>query len=208
MKAIISDIHGHLSALTAVLSDIRSLGVSEIICLGDIVGGGPNPGECIDLVMQNCSIVVRGNNDPVIRTEAGGVSVPGVSDSAGGERARISFLQRLPDRASDGDLLFVHGSPFRPVSEYVFPEDLLTPGKLDRIFALIPRYCFHGHTHFAGLFAGTQRFFQPADIGFRYTLGEEKLLINPGSVGQPRDGDRRPAYATLDGRELQFRRVG
>ena len=208
MRAIISDIHGNLSALSAVLSEIRSLGAEEIICLGDIVGGGPHPGECIDLVMQNCSIVVRGNNDPVIRAESTGRPLEGGLSSTSRERARISFLQGLPDQATDGDLLFVHGSARNPLIEYVFPEDINNPQKMERIFSLIPRYCFHGHTHIAGLFAGTQRHFRPADIGHKYTFGEEKLLINPGSVGQPRDGDRRPAYATLDGQELQFRRVG
>ena len=103
--------------------------------------------------------------------------------------------------------MFVHGSARHPLSEYVFPEDTLNPRKLERIFELVPRYCFQGHTHVPGVFRESGDFVRPDQLPAGYQLGNEKVMINVGSVGQPRDGDPRASYAVIDGDVVHFRRV-
>jgi diadenosine tetraphosphatase ApaH/serine/threonine PP2A family protein phosphatase len=103
--------------------------------------------------------------------------------------------------------LFVHGSARNPLNEYVFPEDIYNQRKMERIFALVDRYCFQGHTHIPGIFTEGLNFLSPEEIEFRYELNEEKVLVNVGSVGQPRDGDNRACYVILNDRTVQYRRV-
>ena len=104
-------------------------------------------------------------------------------------------------------MLFVHGSPRNPLNEYVFPEDTYNRRKMEKIFALLKRCSFQGHTHVPGVFTEDFRFFSPEEIDDRYTIGDEKLMINVGSVGQPRDGDPRSCYVILDDNVVNFRRV-
>lgn len=218
-RAIVSDIHGNLEALSAVLKDIAAQGVSEIYCLGDIVGYGPNPCECIDLVMQ-FSGVVLGNHDQGALFDPEGFS-------SGAERAifwtrsqlenpsadpaqtlrRWSFLCELPRNRREDVFLFVHGSARNPLNEYVFPEDMHNPRKLEKIFGIVEHYCFQGHTHVPGVFTEDGRFLRPDQIGSGYELGAGKAMINVGSVGQPRDGDSRSCYVILEDRTVRFRRV-
>lgn len=221
-RAILSDIHGNLEALQAVLSDIESQDVSEIYCLGDIVGYGPNPRECVDLVMQ-FDFCILGNHDQGALFDPEGFS-------SGAERAifwtrhqlensfddtqqaeknklRWNYLAQLPRTISVDELLFVHGSARNPLNEYVFPEDIYNARKLEKIFALVHQYCFQGHTHVPGVFTQDCRFFSPEETGFRYQLGQSKALINVGSVGQPRDSDSRSCYIVLEDDTVVFRRV-
>lgn len=217
-RAIISDIHGNLEALTAVLADIESRGVSRIYCLGDVVGYGPNPRECIDLVMK-LDRCVLGNHDQAALFDPEGFS-------SGAERAifwtrtqleaegntpenqaRWQFLCGLPRQIHEGDLTFVHGSARNPLMEYVFPEDVHNPGKLQRIFNLIRRYCFQGHTHVPGVFTESGQFLRPADTNNQFELPNEKAMINVGSVGQPRDGIPDASYVILDERTVTFHRI-
>ena len=97
-----------------------------------------------------------------------------------------------------GPFLFVHGSPRNPLSEYIFPEDIYNHRKMERLFQLVERYCFQGHTHVPGIFTENFQFFAPEEIDNEYTMGEGKLMVNVGSVGQPRDGDNRACYLILD----------
>ena len=217
MRAIISDIHANLEAFQAVLADIKEQGIDEIYCLGDVVGYGPNPRECIDLVMS-CKACLLGNHDQGALFDPEGFNAGAeraifwtrkmleTGDAAGNER-RWEFLGELPRRIKEGELLFVHGSPRNPLNEYVFPEDIYNQRKMERIFALIERYCFQGHTHIPGVFSEDLSFKAPPEIDFRYKLGEQKVLINVGSVGQPRDGDNRACYVVLNDSHVQFRRV-
>ena len=103
--------------------------------------------------------------------------------------------------------MFVHGSARNPLSEYVFPEDVYNPRKLERIFALIERFCFQGHTHVPGVFTEDGKFLNPGEIGSRYTLANSKAMFNVGSVGQPRDGDARASYVIQTDTQVEFRRV-
>lgn len=218
-RAILSDIHGNLEALEAVLSDAASVGVDSIYCLGDIVGYGPNPRECLDRVMQFDAWVL-GNHDQGALFDPEGFSsgaeraifwtrqqLEDSSDSPEQARRRWDFLLDMPRMKSDDRCLFVHGSARNPLNEYVFPEDVHNPRKMERIYGLITQYCFQGHTHVPGVFTASGSFHRPNELGYRYRLGSEKLMINVGSVGQPRDGDTRSCYVVLTDDAIEFRRV-
>ncbi len=94
-----------------------------------------------------------------------------------------------------------------PLNEYVFPEDIYNQRKMEKIFSVIERHCFQGHTHVPGVFTQNLNFVSPAEINYEYRLGDEKTMTNVGSVGQPRDGDRRACYVVLEDGQLRFRRV-
>lgn len=241
-RAIISDIHGNLEALTAVLADIESQDITEIYCLGDVIGYGPDPRACIDKCRE-FKLTLLGNHDNGALFDPEGFSsgaekaifwtrsqleTSGYGDGQleneladeadsnaaeldsaelNGAKTRWDFLARLPRTHREGDTMFVHGSPRSPLNEYVFPEDIYNQRKIERIFGFIQKYCFQGHTHVPGVFTENFRFYSPAEISNTYTLGEQKLMINVGSVGQPRDSDPRSSYVVLEDNEIEFRRV-
>jgi predicted phosphodiesterase len=218
-RAIISDIHGNLEALEAVLADSEQQGVSTIYCLGDIVGYGPNPKECVDLA-YDFAVSVLGNHDQGALFDPEGFSsgaeraifwtrsqLESIDDDATRARQRWDFLCELPRQIREDDLLFVHGSARNPLNEYVFPEDVYNPRKLNRIFSLIASSCFQGHTHVPGVFSEDCRFSSPAELGNSFTLGNTKVMVNVGSVGQPRDGIPDASYVILEDDKLEFRRV-
>ena len=107
----------------------------------------------------------------------------------------------------EDDVMFVHGSARSPLHEYVFPEDIYNAKKIERIFGLIPQYCFQGHTHAPGIFSTDFRFQRPDQLNYQYELTDDKAMINVGSVGQPRDGDRRACYVIQENRTINFRRI-
>jgi len=209
-RALISDIHGNLEALEVVLDDIRSQGITRIFCLGDIIGYGPNPRECIDRVMEHCEMTLLGNHDQGAMFDPDGFNIgaeraifwtreqlESSHDRANNEK-RWEFLGMLPRSHRMEPFLFVHGSPRNPLSEYIFPEDIYNHRKMERLFQLVEKYCFQGHTHVPGVFTEGYQFYAPDEIDNEYTLGEGKVMINVGSVGQPRDGDPRACYAILE----------
>ncbi|MCG8583557.1 MAG: metallophosphoesterase family protein, partial [Pirellulales bacterium] len=102
---------------------------------------------------------------------------------------------------------YVHGSARNPLNEYVFPEDIYNQRKMERIFSLIERCCFQGHTHVPGVFTESLQFSSPEELDYRYELGEQKVMVNVGSVGQPRDGDPRSSYVVLEDDSIRFVRV-
>jgi diadenosine tetraphosphatase ApaH/serine/threonine PP2A family protein phosphatase len=219
MKAIISDIHSNLEALHAVLEDMEQFHVEDVYCLGDLVGYGPNPRECVGLALE-WDVCLMGNHDyAAIHTPQNfGVAAERailwttrqlrepVPTQADADR-RWSFLARLPHSHRDDDDLFVHASPRNPLNEYVFPEDIYHRKKLDAIFARIDRCCFVGHTHLPGIFTANAQSHAPEELDYSYRLGDGKILCNVGSVGQPRDGDERACYVLFDGKTIRFRRV-
>ena len=217
--ALISDIHSNLESLEAVLDDIREQEITEVYCLGDVVGYGPNPRECIDRVMD-CRVCLLGNHDQGALFDPEGFNsgaeraifwTRSQLEASGGNSSdrhrRWDFLGELPRNHQDGDLLFVHGSPRNPLNEYVFPEDIYNKRKLEKIFALVRRHAFQGHTHVPGVFTESCNFFSPEELNCEYRLTEEKAMVNVGSVGQPRDGDPRACYVVLGDDLVQFRRV-
>ena len=219
MKAIISDIHSNLEALQAVLDDISKQNIKEVYCLGDVVGYGPNPRECVDLVMS-CKIVLLGNHDQGAMFDPEGFNPPAeraifwtrnqleaAVDNRQARERRWEFLAERPRTFREDGFLYVHGSARNPLNEYVFPEDIYNQRKMERIFALVERYCFQGHTHVPGVFTENLEFHSPEDVEYVYQLDGRKTLCNVGSVGQPRDADWRACYILLDGETIRYRRV-
>ena len=210
--AIISDIHGNAVALRAVLEDIDAReGIDRIVCLGDIIGYGPSPLECVDLVAQRCEWSLMGNHDFGVLYEPTNFN-PGAESAAYWTRdqfdaeedesaraERYGFLGKLRVRVVEKangfprPLLAVHGSPRRPINEYIFPDDAVNAvDKMKMIFDQIDSIAIVGHTHVPGVFTDEPEFYPPDEIGDddRYNFIEgEKAIINVGSVGQPRDLD-------------------
>jgi len=218
LRAIISDIHANLEAVDAVLADIRQQNITEIFCLGDIVGYGPNPCECVDRVMASCKLTLLGNHDQAALFDPEGFNPSAeravfwtrkTLESGSGAQAdkRWDFLGELPRVFREPNYLFVHGSARNPLNEYVFPEDIYNQPKMGRIFSLVEKYCFQGHTHIPGIFTEDMNFLAPEEIDFKYELGDKKILCNVGSVGQPRNSDNRASYVVVDGNMIYFKRV-
>jgi diadenosine tetraphosphatase ApaH/serine/threonine PP2A family protein phosphatase len=212
---IISDIHSNVPALEAVLKDAPS--DLPIWCLGDLVGYGPNPNECVELLRDLEVECIVGNHDWAVMNK---VDVQGFNPDAQHsviwtqmqlKPENLAYLESLPLSLTKGDFTLVHGSPREPVWEYI-----LYPPIARLNFAYFSTsYCFVGHTHVPVIFR-----FQTKD-GERVCeseqliengpqpLGKGRLIINPGSVGQPRDGDARASYAILDtdALTLEHRRI-
>jgi diadenosine tetraphosphatase ApaH/serine/threonine PP2A family protein phosphatase len=222
--AIISDLHANLNAVNAVFKDIDSLGkVERIYCLGDVIGYGPQPMECLELVAERCKLMLMGNHEHAVLYGAYGFhpaarrAVDWTREVLQGQgqpsrrKALWSLMENLPIRHEFDEVLLVHGSPRDPVMEYVLESDLwdgADPAKMDEIFSAIPRLCFVGHTHRPGIFTEDRCFLPAHEIeqGFDVSDGQ-RYLINVGSVGQPRDRDPRSCYAVYSGDAVYFRRV-
>lgn len=211
--AIISDIHGNLEALEAVLADIDERGITEVVCLGDVIGYGPNPRECIDQVMERCRLCMMGNHDHAVVYEPTNFNAAAeraaywtrrmleTEDDPELRRGRWEFVGKLPVRLREDDILYVHASPRRPINEYIFPEDVFTnPHKVIANFErLDARLCFVGHTHQPGVFLDDPYFDPPHELPDSpyYEVEEDRAIINVGSVGQPRDKDPRACYLVV-----------
>jgi diadenosine tetraphosphatase ApaH/serine/threonine PP2A family protein phosphatase len=221
MKALISDIHGNVEALEAVLREIRHQGIDEIWCLGDIVGYGPNPVECADLVRKNCSLVLMGNHDWALLNSPVGFNTLATAmvyktkewmritdSSTDQDKERWNFLSQLPLSAEVDGMFLVHASPRAELSEYILPSDVShDPQKFEEIFSMIDRVCIVGHSHVPcciteGLELSTVR-----GENVTIELDERKRIINIGSVGQPRDGDNRACFVTFNGEIFRYSRV-
>lgn len=219
-RALISDIHANYEALRVVLADIKEQGIREIYCLGDIVGYGPNPVECLDEVIERCKVTILGNHDQAALFDPDGFNPVALRaiywtreqlESGSGSPAKVNkrwdFLGELHKTHHDGDFLFVHGSPREPTNEYVFPEDVYNERKMESLFGRIEKYCFQGHTHLPGIFTERHEFIPPEECGYHYRLAEDKVMINVGSVGQPRDGDNRACYVIIHDDLVIYRRL-
>ncbi len=215
-RALISDIYSNLEALEAVLEDIHRQGISEVYCLGDVVGYGPNPRECLEKVME-LDVCILGNHDEAVLFDPEGFNLVALRaivwtrDQLQGHRgesaaAMRDFLEELPRIRTEGDFMFVHGSPREPTNEYVFRDDVYSDPKMEALFDRIERYCFQGHTHVPGVFT-RREFLSPEECHFQYRLTDAKVMINVGSAGQPRDRDPRACYVVLIDDQVTFRRV-
>ena len=232
MFAVVSDIHSNLEALTTVLADIEKRGIKTIYCLGDVIGYGANPRECLDLIIETTKWCVLGNHDYATLYEPTNFNYGAEqasfwtrfiletnhqNDSPEAHDRRWSFLGELPMRRTLKTKLethsaiidFVHASPRRPINEYIFPDDVYTnPAKVRLLFERVKHICFVGHTHMPGVFLDEPDFYLPNELNNVYPIiAEEKAIINIGSVGQPRDKDKRASYVYVDGNEVHFVRV-
>ncbi|MCI0707125.1 MAG: metallophosphatase family protein [Ignavibacteriae bacterium] len=197
--AIISDIHANLPALTAALGFLQHHQIDNIVCLGDIVGYGAQPNECIELVRQQCSHAVLGNHDAVAIG-----SLPLNHLNAPGKAAmrwtmevltkdNTQYLASLPLLLEHENATFVHASPFKPE----FWTYIDSPFKAKDVFAAMnTELCFIGHTHVPGILCEKPGYFQLRK-GFRF-------LINVGSIGQPRDGNPKLSLGIFDSTDWTY----
>jgi len=221
--AIISDLHSNREALEAVFVDIGKRGVDDLVCLGDVVGYGPEPEYCVDVVRKNARWCLMGNHDDALFRDASDFNphARGAVEftrrrlhphwwSSNEKRMRWSWLKSLPLRMAEGRFLFVHGSPRDPVREYVLSTDgILNPDKLRSIFDSFEHVAVAGHTHQPGIHDESMRF-QALNGAQEVTIELEpgkKYYINVGSTGQPRDGDARACYAVLEEDRVSWYRV-
>jgi len=227
--AVISDIHSNLEALTAVLADIKKRGIKTIYCLGDVIGYGPNPKECLNLVIEKTKWCVMGNHDYATLYEPTNFNYGAEQASfwtrevLETEQQMLSrykwwrFLGKLPMRrtlkvklgTNTAIIDFLHASPRKPINEYIFPDDVYTnPVKVRVLFEQVKHICFIGHTHLPGVFLDEPDFYLPDELDDVYPIvDDEKAIINIGSVGQPRDKDNRASYVYVDGNEVNFVRL-
>ncbi len=204
--AVLSDIHSNRQALEAVLAAVEETGVEEVWCLGDMVGYGADPDACTALVRERCSTCLAGNHDLAV---LGALDIATFSEGAAAavewtrrnvSQETLDFLASLDPAGSREGVGLFHASPRDPVWEYVLSTDQAEAG----FEAMEERIGLIGHSHIALFFVqppsaqlGYARGAQAGDGG-GVELAEGEWLLNPGSVGQPRDGDPRAAWLELD----------
>ena len=206
-----SDIHGNLQALEAVLGSIDQDAPDEIWCLGDLVGYGPRPNRCCAVVAERADVCLIGNHDlaalgrldlEIFSPDAAFTAEWTARQLEPGSRA---FLEGLEPKGERKDVGLFHASPRDPVWEYV-----LSPGIAYAGLAATPQdIVLVGHSHVALAFRLSTTTLATAAAGTEVELTDDRWLLNPGSVGQPRDGDPRAAWLLLDldGGRASFRRV-
>jgi diadenosine tetraphosphatase ApaH/serine/threonine PP2A family protein phosphatase len=209
--AILADIHANLAAFMAVLVDIKEQGeVEEIWCLGDIIGYGPDPHQCIELLRQTNHICVAGNHDLAAIGEIDTNQFNPDAVVACGWTAKqltprdVVYIKELPLVIERDDFTLAHGSPREPVWEYI----LSISGASENFAYFNTKYCLACHSHVPAVFKlskGGACSFSQLSPGSAVGLGEERLIINPGAVGQPRDGDPRASYAIYDSKAGQVK---
>ncbi len=188
MIAIISDVHGNYVALQEVLREIDCMGIKEIYCLGDVVGYYSQVNECCDALRSRDVRCVMGNHDWYMASGTDCERSKSVRDCMEYQRKVITkenleWVQSFPVIMIAHDIAMVHGGWKNPIDEYCIPEEMYFESVRGRWFA-------SGHTHVQ-----------------RICDYEDKIYCNPGSVGQPRDGDNRAAFATFDGQAFVLHRV-
>jgi predicted phosphodiesterase len=198
---LISDIHGNLVALRTVLDRLGA--VDQYWCLGDVVGYGPEPEECVQTLLDLDHVVVVGNHDAaavglISTREFNGEARRALEWTARRlSRESVAYLKSAPEQLSRNEILLVHGSPRDPIWEYMTTTQQAT----EVLGVTDSPYIFVGHTHVPLVFTQDRQGQVVASAPRDRTLlklGADRLILNPGSVGQPRDGDPRAAYAVVD----------
>jgi predicted phosphodiesterase len=201
--AVVSDVHGNRQAFEAVLEEVAASEAAELWCLGDLVGYGADPDACVELARSHAAVCLAGNHDLAVTGE-----IP-LEDFSAGARvaahwtqdvltpANREFLEQLQPQADEGLVGLYHASPRDPVWEYVLSALLaeLCMSAQNR------RVCLIGHSHVALSFTrsdGRVATGEPRREGVQLDVSRDQWLLNPGSVGQPRDGDPHAAWLMLD----------
>jgi diadenosine tetraphosphatase ApaH/serine/threonine PP2A family protein phosphatase len=201
--AVISDIHGNRHAFEAVLADLGAGGVDAVWCLGDLVGYGADPNDCVALAQEHCDVCLAGNHDLAVTGElpldefSRGAAVAAQWTAEVITPEQLDFLSSLKPSGEAGGVGLFHASPRDPIWEYVL-STLLAELCLDTQAC---RICLIGHSHVALSFVrpeGEAATGEPRRGGDELDISEGEWLLNPGSVGQPRDGDPRAAWLLLD----------
>ena len=201
--AVVSDIHSNRQAFEAVLEAVAASDAAELWCLGDVVGYGADPDACVELVRRHVAVCLAGNHDMAVVGELSmddftvGASVAAQWTREVIAPANLAFLAELRPQGHEGKVSLYHASPRDPVWEYVLSAllaELCLDTQPDRI-------CLIGHSHVASSFVrheGEPATGEPCREGAELDLSQGEWLLNPGSVGQPRDGDPRAAWLLLD----------
>lgn len=201
LTAIISDLHGNRPALEVTLADARARGAERYVCLGDVVGYGAAPRECLDVVMTLCvpeavdpedngsqgaledGLCLLGNHEQALLYHAEDFN-PKARAAIDWTREELNrdpekgdtywdFIGELEPKCSDGTVMFAHGSPRDPVREYMLPRDIADPEKMAANFALMDRpVCFVGHSHVPAIYYDDGRLFRPHGTEGPYDLGD------------------------------------
>lgn len=219
LQALITDIHGNLTALQAALSDIERRKPDEIICLGDTVGYGPQPKECLSIVRSVCSTVLMGNHEHAVLhgaehfTPLAQAAIDWTAQQLNDPEI-LEYIDSLEPLRLSRPWLYVHGSIRDPLLDYVREAD--SPWMFARLVQTLKEdftnwdICFVGHNHRA--FLGTEMGYifphdNPPEPRTRFNVSGQKLYASVGSVGQPRDGDPRSSYLLFDGESVEYHRV-
>jgi predicted phosphodiesterase len=224
--AIISDIHANLEALNLVLDDIKHRNVDAIYCLGDVVGYGPQPIECLEKTLSVASFILLGNHEEAVLAGAFGFN-PSAKEAVDWTRSQLKprwgrssklklqweALTNFALMYTENDYLYVHASPRDPTMDYVLKSDTEdvfgeVPEKIKEILSQTDKACFIGHTHMPGIITAQSKWYSPCDFDYvwEYKNGD-KIICNIGSVGQPRDKDNRSCYVTCTDKEIFYHRL-
>lgn len=204
--AVLSDIHANWEALELVSRDINSRSIDQIAVLGDTVGYGASPNECFEWVMENASVVLMGNHeqalfDKKLRAWFNPLAAEAIVWTEQHiKKEAVEKARKLAYSKTENGLMFAHGSPDSPES---FRYILSYPDALPAFKAMKETICFVGHTHVPGCFCETSQaktYLNPGTM----KIPAGKVLLNPGSVGQPRDGDSRLSYGVYDDQKKTF----
>jgi predicted phosphodiesterase len=213
--ALISDIHANIEALEAVLADIKTHNVDEILCLGDVVGYGANPNECIELVKESCSLVLLGNHDAaavgLLSTQHfnihAKIAIEWTTDNL--KKSGFDYLKTLPLKEAKYSTTFVHATPYEPNMWYYITS--LEEAAFNFQF-FDTSLCFVGHTHIPIIIVLEKEkevYVHPGDALDYANLASVRFLINVGSVGQPRDRNPKSCYGIIntDAKAFTYHRV-
>jgi predicted phosphodiesterase len=211
--AICSDIHGNWEALKAVTRDMDRLDIEHRICLGDVIGYGAEPARCVDHVMKNDWLVLTGNHEegliyPQMLEYFNGSAVAGIRWAQRQlDKNAVEWISELPHVIQGSTYELVHASLCDPMSwDYVVTDE-----EAERHFELqVKKVCFCGHTHTGMIWRKGRRIYSKSPSNRQFRLPKkQKVLINVGSVGQPRDGSPKASYVLFkpERRTVQFRRV-
>jgi diadenosine tetraphosphatase ApaH/serine/threonine PP2A family protein phosphatase len=205
--AIISDIHSNLEALRTTFDYIGENNIEEVYCLGDIVGYGPNPNECVDLIRERCNVFLMGNHDYAAVSMA---DIEYFNDYAKASvfwtrellsKDNLDFLKNMPFQYEDEEFLLVHSSPSNPSHwHYILSHEV---ARMEMQYFKQP-ICFIGHSHVQVVYSKDKVFRQSP---IKLETKSQKYIINVGSVGQPRDGDEKLCFGVYDTEQNKFEHV-
>lgn len=212
LYAVIADVNANLEAFEVVVSDIKSKKIEDIVFLGDAVGYGPNPNECVELLSRCCKIMVAGNHDWAALgltdifcfNDNAQCSLEWTVDELTEKNRKILNASPINQVMKDGTMVFVHATPKDP-EEWHYLLKLLDAEINFRCFK--NQFCFLGHSHqpfIVGQSPSGEMFTYKESVNIKNSY---RYIINVGSVGQPRDGDPRACYAIIDNNKIMIVRV-
>ncbi len=227
--AIFSDIHANIRALESVLEDLEKQGGADAIyCLGDVIGYGPRPLDCLAIAKRYFRLTIKGNHEHAVLFGAKDFNamairaidwtrtqiMPDYGRATPEQQENWAFVSNTLVQHQEGSILYVHGAPQDPTDEYILPMDIDPQArrygpKLELAFQLTPWLTFCGHSHFPALYSDDGSYLSPTlQKQVRVTLPRtNKHIVNVGSVGQPRDGDNRACYVLFENGVVTWRRV-